>query len=320
MIGIVSFSEKGRKLQEHIAKSFDEVIICEEKDRKAWVKNIFNQVDSIIFVGAVGIAVRYIAPLIKSKMEDPAIVVVDELGMYAIPILSGHVGGANKLALKLEEKIGTKPIITTATDINNVFAIDNYAVEQNYVILNPENIKHVSSSLLKNQDVGFFTDIKNIQKPEVLKEGTDFKVGVCISYDEKNKPYEHTLNLIPKNIILGTGCRKNIDSKVYEDFVLEKLKEHKISVKAVKSIGSIDIKKDEKCIIDFAEKYKIPFITYSSEELQKVKGDFPKSEYVKTVTGVDNVCSRACILSGGQHRISDKLSGNGITLTIGKEE
>ena len=111
-----------------------------------------------LFIGAIGIALRAIAPYIKTKTKDPAVVVVDELGQFSIPILSGHIGGANELALQIAEDLGSIPVITTATDINKVFAVDTWAKSQGLQILNPQCIKLVSSKLLKGESVHVKSD------------------------------------------------------------------------------------------------------------------------------------------------------------------
>ena len=111
----------------------------------------FAQADALIFVGAVGIAVRAIAPHCKSKATDPAVVVLDECGRFAVPLLSGHLGGANALARALAEACGAIPVITTATDANGVFAVDEWAKAQGCAVLEPERIKLVSGALLAGQ-------------------------------------------------------------------------------------------------------------------------------------------------------------------------
>ena len=102
-----------------------------------WTAAQFAQSDAIVFVGAVGIAVRAIAPHCRSKATDPAVVVLDECGRFAIPLLSGHLGGANDLARRLAKACGAVPVITTATDANGVFAVDEWAKHQHCLVAEP---------------------------------------------------------------------------------------------------------------------------------------------------------------------------------------
>ena len=118
-----------------------------------WTALQFAQSDALVFVGAVGIAVRAIAPHCRSKASDPAVVVLDECGRFAVPVLSGHLGGANDLARALAAVCGAVPVITTATDAHGIFAVDEWAKHQNCTVLEAERIKHVSSKLLAGQSV-----------------------------------------------------------------------------------------------------------------------------------------------------------------------
>ena len=122
-----------------------------------WTARQFAQSDALIFVGAAGIAVRAIAPHCRSKAADPTVVVLDEGGQFAIPLLSGHLGGANDLARWLAAVCGAVPVITTATDVNGLFAVDLWAKAQNCAVLEPERIKRVSGALLAGQTVRYWS-------------------------------------------------------------------------------------------------------------------------------------------------------------------
>lgn len=319
-IGILSFTDKGKQLEERIKTILEQTykaeVMTPKNDKKSWVNEIFSQVEGIIFIGAMGIAVRYIANNIKSKDVDPAIIVIDELANYVIPILSGHIGGANALAEQLANILGARAVITTATDINNVLAIDNYAMEKGYAIIDINKIKHISSGLLNKKEVGFYSDLKRYQVPKGLIEKKTGDLGVCLSYDDSVKPFEITLNLVPKTLILGLGCRKDTDYEKMKIWVLAKLKEFKISPKAIKSIASIDIKKSEACIIDLAKFLEIEFKTFTAEQLSTVETSKSSSDFVKSITGVDNVCERAALYESKGNLIIEKIAENGMTLAI----
>ena len=120
-----------------------------------WTSAQFVQSDALIFVGAAGIAVRAIAPHCKSKTTDPAVVVVDECGRFAVPILSGHLGGANDLARAIAAVCGAVPVITTATDANGLFAVDEWAKKQNCAVRETPRIKFVSGALLAGKTVRY---------------------------------------------------------------------------------------------------------------------------------------------------------------------
>ena len=147
----LAFTEKGMALAHRLARALPgSVSRCGAGGVRLaeWTGTQFAQADALIFVGAVGIAVRAIAPHLKSKTTDPAVVVLDECGRFAVPLLSGHLGGANALARALAEACGAIPVITTATDANGVFAVDEWAKAQGCAVLEPERIKLVSGALL----------------------------------------------------------------------------------------------------------------------------------------------------------------------------
>jgi cobalt-precorrin 5A hydrolase len=319
-IGIIAFTENGNALLEKIVSNIDENFIKYNKnsqDVKLWLREIFYKSSAIIFIGAIGIATRLISSLISSKDTDPAVIVIDELGRFVIPILSGHIGGANELSRKLASKLNATPVITTATDINNKFAVDVWSSKNGLVIDDISKIKNISSKILKDEKVGLYSDFEifgDISKELTLKENCD--TGICVSLDPNKKPYQTTLNIIPKIITIGVGCRKDTRLERIEEFILETLKINNISLKAVKYLASIDLKKEEKCLVEFANKYHIEFTTFSAEELNNVAGSFEGSEFVKATTGVDNVCERSAVLQSNGKLILEKTAKNGMTIAI----
>ena len=158
-IRILTFSDRGEevatKLCQKLMKSDDvDYMRCKESTTLyEWTAESFPMADALIYVGACGIAVRAISPYVESKVSDPAVVVVDEIGRYAIPILSGHLGGANELSRRMARVLSAEAVITTATDINGVFAIDEWTGYQDCAVENPEEIKGISSRLLEGGSI-----------------------------------------------------------------------------------------------------------------------------------------------------------------------
>ena len=323
-ISIISFSDTGAKLVEKIITlTDDEYTVFDQsfKEARNWIQREFFTCDAFIFVGATGIAIRYIAKLLVSKDKDPAIIVIDELGKFTIPILSGHIGGANALALKLASLLNSTPVITTATDLNNKFAVDAWSTEQGAVIDNISCIKTVSAKILKNEKIAFTSDFSgSATLPDELYFANKGETGICVSLDTTKKPFNNTLKVMPKILTLGVGCRKNTLVDAFENFILAELKKHHFSLKAVKAIASIDLKKDEECILAFSQKYKIPFTTFTGEELNSVKGDFTSSAFVKSITSVDNVCERSAVLKSEGTLLTKKEAKDGVTLAIAKTD
>lgn len=280
----------------------------------ALMKDIFGQYDALVFVGACGIAVRAIAPYVKSKVTDPAVVVIDEKGSFVIPILSGHIGGANELAVEISQITGGTPVITTATDINNKFSVDTFAVKNNLHIGDTKLIKEISSRVIAGEKIGLYTDyeVKNI--PDCFSEKAE--AGICISNDEK-KPFKITLNLFPKNIVVGIGCRRNCEN--IEEHIIDFLKTNNCSINSLCAAATIDVKKNEQGILDFCGKYKIPMNVFSAAELNDTEGEFKNSDFVKKTVGVGNVCERAAAAARASIMVH-KTVFKGMTLALGKRD
>lgn len=285
-----------------------------------WTKEWFPKVDCLIFVGACGIAVRAIAPFVKDKFGDPAVLVIDEKGKFCISLLSGHVGGANEMTQYFADLLGATPVITTATDLNQKFAVDVFAKKNNLALTNRLLAKKISAAILAGEKVGFQSEVPISDalpnELDLCTDKTSLQIYVGIHKPETN----NTLWLIPKSLVLGIGCRKGTEKQVIDDFVMQNLKEQQLPIEAVDSTASIDLKAQEKGLCSFCEDKGFPFVTFSAEELLKVDGDFSPSAFVKSVTGVDNVCERSAVKQSDGKLILKKQKGNGVTLAIAQKE
>jgi len=278
---------------------------------------IFSSVDAMVFVGSVGIAVREIAPHVRDKATDPAVVSIDELGRFCVPLLSGHIGGANDLALELANALDATPVITTATDINKRFSVDAWAARNGYEIASLSRAKAVSAAILE-QDVPLCCDYPiTTTLPNGVKTGNSGEVGISISV-YRDEPFERTLRLIPKALHLGICCRKGTPMETIREAVDEVLKAHNIDRRAVKCAASIDLKAEESGLLAFCQERKLPVTFYSAEELKSVPGEFTPSAFVKSITGVDNVCERSALI-GAEKLIVRKTALNGVTVALAAE-
>ena len=328
-VSIIAFTDNGMEIAYKLSNSLSEsndvdFTRCGKGALSTWTEEHFSTNDALIFIGAIGIALRAIAPYIKTKTKDPAVVVVDELGQFSIPVLSGHIGGANELALQISKDLGSIPVITTATDINKVFAVDTWAKSQELQILNPECIKLVSSKLLKGESVHVKSDYPiqgNLPKNVYLNDLEDSRVGydVIITHkDLENECKNDALLLVPQIITVGIGCRKDISFEAIENSILNILESENYHILSINALASIDKKANEKGILEFAKKYDLPFNTYSAEELNSLEGDFTKSDFVKSVVEVDNVCERSAVIesNGKLIRRKDTCDGAGVTVAL----
>jgi len=296
MICLIAFTDRGQQMAEELAEKLDgQSVRCGQGcSLESWTREHFQTGNALVFVGAAGIAVRAIAPHLRSKTTDPAVVVVDERGRFAVPVLSGHLGGANDLARRISGLCGAQAVITTATDLGGVFAVDEWAKRQNCVILNPERIKNVSGTLLAGGQVEITTRWPIAGNP----------------------PEGVALTLVPRIVTLGVGCKRGTSLEALENAFSALLEREHISEKAVCRVCSIDLKKEEPGLLVFCKKRGLSFETFPAQELAKVKGDFPASDFVRQVTGVDNVCQRAAVLGSGGRLIGTRYVGGGVTMAL----
>ena len=325
IVQIAAFTEQGKKTAYEITRtpSVDNYSYYDKsKDTLSeWTKDAFANRRALIFVGTMGIAVRTIAPYIKSKLTDSPVIVVDEKGQFVIPILSGHVGGANELAHKIAEHLGAVAVITTATDINDVFAVDVFAVKNGLEILNKKGIQAVSSKILEGERATISFPLEKSRKlpQELIYIDYPPKINVDIIISEDDELLKKAIfPLRPKKKILGIGCKKGKSCEDIEELV----DECGVDMNQIYAVASIDIKKNETGIIQFSNKYRIEFLTYTKEELMKIEGDFSASEFVNSTVGVDNVCERSALLCAGKNGriLQKKTAKNGVTLAVAERD
>ncbi len=284
----------------------------------AFTGTLMGEMAALVYVGACGVAVRAIAPHIKSKATDPAVICVDELGKFAVALLSGHIGGGNRLTDAIASGIGAISVITTATDVNGRFSVDTWATEQGYVIGSLDIAKAVSAAILE-KDLPIYADVPiKGSLPSGLYTGDEGELGIAVSVQTLS-PFDKTLALIPKVLTLGIGCRRGVPMENIETVVLDVLARHELDIRAVKDVASIDLKADEEGLLDFCRKYGLNARFYSAEELLKVRGIFSASPLVQRVTGVENVCERSAAMGSGKI-IVHKTAINGVTVAVAEAE
>ena len=298
-----------------------------------WTGRRFAQSDAIIFIGACGIAVRSIAPFVSSKKTDPAVVVIDEQGKFAISLLSGHIGGANELTEEISNLLHATPVITTATDINNKFAVDVFAKTNGCYISDMTMSKEISAALVNGNSVGFASDfpwVGEIPKElQLLDEEDETKekpeMGIYVTNSYLKHPFVHTLYLVPKIITLGVGCKKDTPAETVEKVVRKACDELLIPSVSMELVTSIDLKKEERGILEYCKERNLPFETYNAEQLKEVEGSFAESKFVEETTGVDNVCERSAILGSSKHGeksnlILRKYAEDGVTAALARRK
>jgi cobalt-precorrin 5A hydrolase len=301
------------------------------------VKDRFSLFKAHVFIMSTGIVVRVIAPCIASKTKDPAVVVMDEKGRHVISLLSGHIGGANRLAVAISEKLHTAPVITTATDIHQVPAIDVIAVDNGLFIENPETIKTISMAFL-NQDSVYLHDPYRLLKHAGLDNMIPLTAGIqnpgktaadasttgkatspTVVVDDRRMRFpDPSLILRPKTLIAGMGCNRNTSASEIREFLINKLDQFALSVNSLSCIATIDIKSDEAGLLEVARILNIPIRFFTREELSRIDSPNP-SKIVNQHIGVPSVCEAAAVLASekGELIVPKQISPN-VTLAIAR--
>lgn len=290
------------------------------KNLSSWASRSFERSDALLFVSACGIAVRTVGPLARSKYADPAVVCVDDRGTYAIPLLSGHVGGANALAREVASLCGAQPVITTATDVNGVFAVDEWAARQGLSLVDRVEAKEVAASLLEGLPVGLVSTYPLAgEMPAGIIAGDaalTCDVGISISLDAEERPFATTVRLVPRVVTVGMGCKRGTSSENLATVLGECLAAAHVSPQAILAVATIDAKADEQGLHDLADALGVPLRLYSADELATVPGSFASSEFVRKTVGVDNVCERAACAQG-EELLMGRMASQGVTVALG---
>lgn len=338
---IVALTKNGAELSYRISKELNADIYVKSAFKRplpgvfeiaeefsSLVGRLFTEYSALVFIMASGIVVRTIAPYLSDKRHDPAVVVADELGRHAISLLSGHVGGANQLAVRVAEATGGIPVITTSTDVNGLIAFDIFAKENDCAIEKFEILKYISSELVNEGNLALYSDFRLEGKlPEniEMREDREFSSGnpgVLIS----NKLYgipegKRILVLRPRNLIVGIGSRKGVSKEEVGKAVTDFLERNGKSLLSVKSLATIDVKMNEKGIIDFCGEHDIPLCIVPKEAVQEVAGGFSSSDFVMEKIGVPGVSEPCAVICGHNARlICKKTVYKGITLALAEEE
>jgi len=282
----------GKKNLEH---SLNSLITYEKIDTV--LENGWKKYDAIICILAIGIVVRKIAPLLESKATDPAILVMSIDLSKVIPLLSGHIGGANELSDMIATKIdGCINFISTATDQVKAFAFDMFAKKNDMKIENLNRLANISNRLINKQKVKVYT-YKSIF--ESIKDKTNLELIDGSKIDENSviiNPLgkSNNLHLKPK-VYLGIGCNRDISFEDIEKAFLWFLNKYNLEINQIKNISSFEAKSNEKGLLEFADKYNFEIKFFDENQINAVEGEFSPSQATKFF-GLKGVAEPSSIL------------------------
>jgi len=290
----------------------------------------FTRFSAHIFIFSTGIAVRMLAPLIQSKTTDPAVIVLDDRGIHAISLLSGHLGGANRLAKEIAALINARPVITTATDINELPSIDLLAQENNLYIENPAAIKHVNMAFLKKETLEVY-DPGNYIHPLIPKHfignpanpnpGTKITCSKIVCTWKTIEVPRETLVLRPKILSVGIGCNRGTSLTTLHEFFKEIFTAEGLSLNAVFTLATTQVKQDETGLLQLADRLGLPIKFYDKNQLNSVDTIETPSKMVEKHLGVKSVCEAATILAAGRGPlIVAKKKNKDVTIAVAIKE
>jgi cobalt-precorrin 5A hydrolase len=318
-LACIAFTSSGLEIADRIKENAClEVDIFDKHSYKEKLDSIFSQYRYIVFISSAGIAVRLSAPFLVHKAVDPAIVVVDDLGRYSISLVSGHLGGANELALKVSEMLGCQPIITTASDGRAIEAIDMFAKINGLFIESLEDAKKITAMMVENKSIKLESEVELQLGYDNLSD-TDFDAVVIVSSRQRVSSEMPYCILRPRNIHIGIGCRRGKAKEEILKAIAEVFDRYDISMRSIKAVGTVDIKSDEIGIIKACKELGCSMVVFDRESIGKVEHLFISSDFVKSTIGVSSVCEPCAHLLGGS-LIVPKTSINGITIAVSKEE
>ncbi len=285
-----------------------------------------------IFIGACGIAIRSTAPHLKGKTVDPAVISIPENAGHVIPLLSGHIGGANRLARRLARITGAEAVISTATDVNGLPGFDDIAAREQARILTPGTVKALNAALIEGREIAFMGDrsvyercFAGIPRIHFVSDAEEAEYDYAVLWDSpsKTRGKKFSLEITKEAFTLGIGCRRGVPAEKLLSACEHFLAGQGLSKDNIASIASCDVKKDEEAILSLAKEWGKPLAFYTAEELAAVPVPTP-SQMVQEKVSTPSVCEAACLLSAGYGagrgaRIHTKKAIMGdITLALGQ--
>ncbi|OLN21950.1 cobalamin biosynthesis protein CbiG [Domibacillus antri] len=296
---------------------------------------LFQKYDGIVLIISLGAVVRMIAPILKDKKTDPAVVVLDDRAEHAISVLSGHIGGANELTHKVAALTGARPVITTASDVQKTipvdmfgrefgwkFEYDRYLTQAAAAVVNEEPVLVVQESGEKNwwkherKMPAHIGTVSSVEEAIRTAHNAALVVTHRLLTEEELTSLRYPVVYRPKSIVIGIGCNRGTEKAEIEAVIHEVLDTLSFSKSSVKTLASIELKKDEAGILEMAEQNGWPFVTYTPEQLNEAPMS-EKSDTVYKFTGAYGVSEPAAYLAsnGGEVVLPKQKSGN-VTISV----
>ncbi|MBA4374528.1 MAG: precorrin-3B C(17)-methyltransferase [Thermodesulfovibrio sp.] len=319
-ISILYITDKGQALAEKlttfypgaVVKRFNKQVLCD-----GWLPG-----RGFVFIMATGIVLRSIASLIKDKKTDPAVVVLDDKGEYAVSLLGGHLAGANQMAEEIAKFLGGAPVITTASDVNDLPAVDLWARDNELIVENGDLLARIGTRLVNEGSLLIFSE-RDLPLPEsFIKINTADSADMIVTSRKimQGRGLNQAVYLRPQTLVLGIGCNRGASADEIEEVVMQTLDRNDLAFLSVCSLATIDLKADEPGLRAFATKYHLPIAIFSADELNTVAG-ITVSDAALRATGAKAVAEPSAILaSGGGNLIVSKQKKGNVTVAVAERK
>jgi cobalt-precorrin 5A hydrolase len=258
---------------------------------------VWHRYPAIVCIMATGIVIRTIAPLLRDKYHDPAVVVCDELGQFAISLLSGHIGGANDLAERVAGITGGQAVITTASDVLGYTPLDLWCRQWQLTPVSADALTRTMGRLVDQGHVTLWSRYPLPRLPEDLRQTSD-RSRADLSIDSRLEPTGNGTLLFPRSLVFGIGCNRGTPAEAIAAAVTATCRQHGLAPQAIARLASIDLKQDEIGLCEYARRHDLPLDFYTKDQLNQVEG-VSVSPAVQRATGAKGVAEPAALLSAG---------------------
>ncbi len=295
---------------------------------------LFESARGLICIMAAGIVVRLLAPHLKGKADDPAVVVMDEAGQFAVSLLSGHLGGANDLARQVGQALGAQPVITTATDVNGLAAWDDVARREQMTVEPLANIRRLNSLLLQREPIAlvdrrqrinhYFTPASGVMLVKNFAEALQSKYAGRVFVTHRcftgMDSQDNLLLLRPRDLVVGIGCNRDTSAAEIAATVTAEMSAAYLAEKSIAAIATIADKRDEPGLVEYAQQIGVPLLFFSAEELNRIPAPAPPSPHALAAVGAKGVAEPAALrASGSQTLLIKKKKRGNVTLAVAEK-
>ncbi|TAK09989.1 MAG: cobalamin biosynthesis protein [Candidatus Manganitrophaceae bacterium] len=337
------FSEADFLISEKFAAAAGEGVLPLKGPLSKNLGEFFHAYDKIVFLVSLGAVVRLVAPHLKDKHVDPAVLVVDDRAQFVISVLSGHVGGANAFTEEVAKVLGAAPVITTASDVGKTIPVDILGRELGWTLEGEGHVTRVSASVVNEEPVAFlqetgekswwtrptplpsniecFASLETlIEKEQTGKRHAAYLVATDRSRDVFPKSMQDRIVLYrPKSLDIGMGCDRGTPIEEIEELIRTTFEKNGLAMASIRTLATLDQKRDEPAFLQLCEKNGWRMMTFSKEELQRVAGILTPSAVVEKWVGTPSV-SEAAVLrsSGAAYLLVPKVKATRATLALAR--